>query len=74
MLHFKGSDTLLQLTCLSILKSILLRTAEPNMLARLARLRCASSCRQSVGLCCKSRFALMIKNSAGYRRGFRVKM
>ena len=25
-------------------------------------------------LCCKSRFALMIKNSAGYRRGFRVKM
>jgi hypothetical protein len=24
--------------------------------------------------CCKSRFALMIKNSAGYRRGFRVKM
>ena len=25
-------------------------------------------------LCCKSRFALMVKNSAGYRRGFRVKM
>jgi len=25
-------------------------------------------------LCCKSRFALAIKNSAGYRRGFRVKM
>jgi hypothetical protein len=25
-------------------------------------------------LCCKSRFALMIKNSEGYRRGFRVKM
>jgi hypothetical protein len=26
-----------------------------------------------LGLCCKSRFALM-KNSAGCRRGFRVKM
>ncbi len=26
------------------------------------------------GLCCKSRFALVIENSAGYRRGFRVKM
>ena len=25
-------------------------------------------------LCCKSRFALVIKNSADYRRGFRVKM
>ena len=25
-------------------------------------------------LCCKSHFALRIKNSAGYRRGFRVKM
>jgi hypothetical protein len=25
-------------------------------------------------LCCKSRFALVIKNSAGCRRGFRVKM
>ena len=25
-------------------------------------------------LCCKSRFALVIKNSAGYRRGFLVKM
>lgn len=25
-------------------------------------------------LCCKSRFALMTKNSAGHRRGFRVKM
>jgi len=25
-------------------------------------------------LCCKSHFALVIKNSADYRRGFRVKM
>jgi hypothetical protein len=25
-------------------------------------------------LCCKSRFALMIKNCAGYGRGFRVEM
>jgi hypothetical protein len=25
-------------------------------------------------MCCKSRFAPMVKNSAGYRRGFRVKM
>jgi hypothetical protein len=33
-----------------------------------------SWCPLSGGLCCKSRFALMIKNSAGYRRGFHVKM
>src|SRR5580693_9427590 len=31
-------------------------------------------CALWVRLCCKSRFALMTKNSAGYRRGFRVKM
>jgi hypothetical protein len=28
----------------------------------------------SEGLCCKSRFALVLKNSKGQRRGFRVKM
>src|SRR5580693_6429048 len=31
-------------------------------------------CALWVRLCCKSRFALRTKNSAGYRRGFRVKM
>jgi hypothetical protein len=29
---------------------------------------------ESGRFCCKSRFALVIKNSAGRRRGFRVKM
>ena len=32
------------------------------------------SCPLSSGYCCKSRFALVAKYSAGYRRGFRVKM
>jgi hypothetical protein len=35
---------------------------------------CAALSDATGRLCCKSRFALMIENSAGYRRGFRVKM
>jgi hypothetical protein len=52
-----------------------LKVLDPKRPIREADIRCgAEICPLSEGLCCKSRFARMIKNSAGYRRGFRVKM
>jgi hypothetical protein len=43
-------------------------------LARTRTIKALIGCRILGGLCCKSRFALVIKNSKGHRHGFRVKM